>query len=198
MSFRVSGKNLDIGTALQDHARARIGVVIGKYFDAQPSGHVTFEPEGHGFRADMFIQLGNGLTLQAEGRANDAYASFDQAAERVEKRLRRHRTRLKDHHNGHDGAVREDAQPVAMAANYVLEAPAEEDIAADFTPVVVAESRSSVRSLSVSAAVLELDMSGAHFLVFRHCTTGEVNVVHRRTDGHVGWIDPSGKAGGSK
>ncbi len=196
MSFRVSGKNIEIGSALQDHARTKVGAIIGKFFGAEPSGHVTLEPEGSGFRADMFIQLSNGATLQAEGRAHDVYVCFDQAADRIEKRLRRHKQRLKDRHGPSAGGHRDEAQPDAVMASYVIEAP-EEEIAADFSPVVVAESKSSLRSLSVSSAVLELDMSGIQLLVFRHAGTEEVNVVYRRSDGHIGWIDPSGKADGA-
>lgn len=195
MSFRVSGKNLDIGSALQDHARTRVSALIGKYFDAQPDGHVTIEPEGSGFRTEMFIRLTNGLTLQAEGRAHDPYASFDQAGEHIEKRLRRHKRRLKDRHSG--------AQPAAgsaggdTVANYLIEAPGEDEIAPDFQAVVVAETKAPLKSLSVSAAVLELDMSGAQLLFFRHSSTSEVNAVYRREDGHIGWIDPSGAAAGT-
>lgn len=198
MSFRVSGKNIEIGSALQDHARTKVGALIGKFFDGEPTGHVTLEPEGSGYRADMFIQLSDGVTLQAEGRAHEVYASFDQAADRIEKRLRRHKQRLKDRHGGaSQNGQRDEPQPARTMASYVIEAPDEEDISADFVPVVVAESKASLRSLSVSSAVMELDMSGAQLLVFRHAGTAEVNVVYRRPDGHVGWIDPSGKADGA-
>lgn len=196
MSFRVSGKNIEIGSALQDHARTKVGAIISKFFGSEPSGHVTLEPEGSGFRADMFIQLTNGVTLQAEGRAHDVYACFDQAVERIEKRLRRHKQRLKDRHGPSAGGHRDEAQPARVVTSYVIEAP-EEEIPADFSPIVVAESKSSLRSLSVSSAVLELDMSGVQLLVFRHAGTEEVNVVYRRSDGHIGWIDPTGKADGT-
>ncbi len=197
MSFRVSGKNIEIGGALQDHARTKVGAIIGKFFDSEPSGHVTIEPEGSGFRADMFIQLSNGVTLQAEGRAHDAYACFDQAADRIEKRLRRHKQRLKTRHSVPPNGNWDEPQPAKVMASYVIEAPDQEEIPADFSPVVVAESKASLRSMSVSSAVLELDMSGAQLLVFRHAGTTEVNVVYKRPDGHIGWIDPSGKADGT-
>jgi ribosomal subunit interface protein len=197
MSFRVSGKNLDIGAALQDHARARVSALIGKYFDAQPNGHVTIEPEGSGFRTDMFIHLANGLTLQAEGRAHDPYASFDQAGEHIEKRLRRHKRRLKDRHSGAQPASGESTPAGDTVANYVIEAPGGDEIAPDFQAVVVAETKAPLKSLSVSAAVLELDMSGAQLLFFRHSSSAEVNAVYRREDGHIGWIDPSGTPAGT-
>jgi ribosome hibernation promoting factor len=190
MAFRVSGKNLDIGSALQDHARSRVAAIIGKYFDGEVSGHVTLEPEGSGYRADMFVQLANGVTLQADGRAHDPYPCFEQAAERIESRLRRHKRRLKDRHTS--TTVNGSARPDAVAASYVIEAPDENDIAPDFNATVVAETKTLLKHLSVSAAVLELDMTGAPLLVFRHSSTAQVNVVYRRADGHIGWIDPSG------
>jgi ribosomal subunit interface protein len=202
MLFRVSGKNLDIGESLQDHARERIAAVLGKYFDGEATGHVTVQPEGSGFRADMILHLATGITLQAEGRGHDAYATFDQAAERIEKRLRRHKGRLKIRHTATNqgGAERADGQAAApdMALNYVIETPADEDIHQDFNPVVVAEAKTPLKRLSVSAAVLELDMCGAPLLVFRHATTTEVNIVYRRPDGHIGWIDPSAGSEGSR
>ena len=191
MSFRVSGKNIEIGSALQTHAHSKVSAIIGKYFDTEPSGHVTLEPEGPGFRADLFVHLTNGVTVQAEGRAHEAYACFDQAADRIERRLKRHKRRLKDRHSGGDGHERARAQPAEVIASYVLEAPGEEDVAVDFAPVVVAEGQTALKRLSVSAAVLELDISGAPVLVFRHSGNDHVNVVYRRTDGHIGWIDPS-------
>ena len=196
MAFRVSGKNLDIGSALQDHARARITAVIGKYFDGEVSGHVTLEPEGSGYRADMFVQLANGVTLQADGRAHDPYPCFEQAAERIESRLRRHKRRLKDRHVAVVPAGETRSQPDGVATSYVIEAPGEKDIAPDFHATVVAETKTLLKHLSVSAAVLELDMSGAPLLVFRHSSTEQVNVVYRRADGHIGWIDPSGPSDG--
>ena len=191
MSFRVSGKNIEIGSALQTHAHGKVSAIIGKYFDTEPSGHVTLEPEGSGYRADLFVHLTNGVTVQAEGRAHEAYACFDQAAERIERRLKRHKRRLKDRHSAPDGHDRMRSQPADLVASYVIEAPGEEELAVDFAPIVVAEGQTTLKRLSVSAAVLELDISGAPVLVFRHSSNDHVNIVYRRTDGHIGWIDPS-------
>ena len=123
MSFRVSGKNIEIGAALQDHARAKVAAIIGKYFDTEVSGHVTLEPEGSGFRADMFVHLANGVTVQAEGRAHEAYACFDQAADRVEKRLRAtsaaSRTAIPPRLT-----TGRTPQPADVMASYVIETPA--------------------------------------------------------------------------
>jgi ribosomal subunit interface protein len=186
MSFRVSGKNLDIGEALRERVSDRIAEIVGKYFDGGYSGHLTLAKDGFGFRTECAIHLDSKVTLHAEGIATDAYASADQAALRIEKRLRRYHRRLKDHR-----AERVDAASVA-AASYIIAAPEDEgetDIDA-FTPVIIAESTTTLKQLSVSDAVTELDMTGAPVLVFRHAAHGGINIVYRRADGHFGWIDP--------
>lgn len=188
MPFRVSGKNLDIGESLRERVNARVAEAVGKFFDGGYSGHVTVEKEAYGFRSDCTIHLDSGTTLQAEAMAADAYASADQVALRIEKRLRRYKRRLKDR----QAAVRGEAGTVAASSHYVITAPEHEtdDEAADFDPVIIAESTTALPRLSVSEAVVELDMTGAPVLVFRHAGHGRVNVVYRRSDGHVGWIDP--------
>ena len=187
MSFRVSGKNIDVGDALRERVSDRIAEAMGKYFDGGYSGHVTLERDGFGFRTECAIHLDSKITLHAEGMAADAYASADQAALRIEKRLRRYHRRLKDHR-----PERLDARVSTDAASYVIAAPEEEGEAGidGFTPVIIAESTTALRQLSVSDAVTELDMTGAPVLVFRHAAHGGINVVYRRSDGHFGWIDP--------
>ena len=184
MSLRVSGKNIQIGEALQDHARSRVAAVVERYFEGGVNGHVTMEPEGSGYRCEMILHLDSGVTLHAEGRAQEPYATFDQANHRIETRLRRYKRRLKGRHTGADAKIE-------MIANYVLEAPDTEEETGDFAPVIVAETKVSFKTLSVAGAVTELDMSGAPVLVFRHSGNDHVNIVYRRSDGHIGWIDPS-------
>ena len=204
MVLRVSGKNLDIGESLQVHARERVGGALAKYFDREATGHVTLQPDGSAFRADMVLHLPAGITLQSEGHAHDPYATVNQAVERLEKRLRRHKRRLKDRgaHRGRPDATLsaapepDDAAEAPRVSYRTLEAPEGEEVAPDFSATVVAESSVAVRTLSVSAAVLELDMSGAQLLMFRPSAAGELNVVYRRSDGHIGWIDPARPAGG--
>ncbi len=186
MSFRVSGKNLDIGDALRDRINDRIAETVSKYFDGGYSGHATLAKDGFGFRTECAIHLDSKVTLHAEGIAPDAYASADQAASRIEKRLRRYHRRLKDHR-----AERNDEISIA-AASYVIAAPEDEgETDGDaFTPVIIAESTTALKRLSVSDAVTELDMTGAPVVVFRHAKHGGINIVYRRADGHFGWIDP--------
>ena len=187
MTLRVSGKNIDIGEALRQHVIEKTNQIIAKHFDGKVTGHVTLTPEGSGFRADCTLHLASGMTLQADGVAHEVYASFDRAAERIEKRLRRYKQRLNDHHP--NGAKTGEASP--MRASYVIEAPSDEDIeVTEFNPLIIAESTKKLKVLSVSAAVTELDFTGAPVIVFRHAGNGRVNVVYRRRDNNIGWIDP--------
>jgi len=192
MALRVSGKGFDLGESLRDHVNARVDAATGKYFDGQVNGHVVVEHEGAGYRADCTLHLSSGITLHAEGRAHEPYASFDQAAERLEKRLRRYKRRLKEHHAG-------DAQnhlASGTIADYTLAAPDREaEEVHEFNPVVVAERTASLKSLAVADAVLDLELSGAPVMVFRHKGNGRVNIVYRRGDGNIGWIDPSAANG---
>jgi putative sigma-54 modulation protein len=190
MPFRVSGRNLDIGEALRNRMNARVAEAMAKYFDGGYSGHVTVGKEGFGFRTECAVHLDSGITLHTDGMAADAYASADQAALRIEKRLRRYKRRLKGRATARTDMAANELN--ADTQSYVIAAPdheTEEEVA-DFNPVIIAESTTTLERLSVSEAVLELDMTGAPVVVFRHCVSGRVNIVYRRGDGNVGWVDP--------
>ena len=189
MSFRISGQNLDVGSALRDRITDRVAEAMAKYFDGGYSGHLTLARDGFGFRAECAIHLDSKIALHAEGMAPDAYASADQAALRIEKRLRRYHRRLKEHR-----PERGDDRAAIDAASYVIAAPEPEGEIDGFTPVIIAESTTRLKQLSVSDAVTELDMTGAPVLVFRHAAHGGINIVYRRADGHFGWIDPPAAA----
>lgn len=196
MALRVSGKNLDIGESLKSQAEARVAGVLGKYFDGSYTGHVTVARDGAGFRTDCVLHLSSGITLEASGAAGDAYASFDQTADRIERRLRRYRRRLKDR----PAALRDrrggEALGPVESAYAVIEPPSDEALEeGEFHPVVIAEDTRALHRLSVSDAVLELDLTGAAVVVFLHASTERVNVVYRRRDGAIGWVDPP--AGGA-
>jgi ribosomal subunit interface protein len=185
MSLRISGKNLDIGDAFRAHADARLGEAMAKYFDGGFNGHVTLERDGPGFRSECVIHLDTGIMLRAEGRAQDPHVSFDKAAERIEKRLRRYKGRLKDHH----AAKRGEPTP---AATYVIAAPGEDtETVVEDSPAIIAEETTSLATMTVGGAVMAMDLAEAPVLVFRHAGHGGINVVYRRADGHIGWIDPS-------
>ena len=185
MSLRISGKNLDVGDAFRVQVETRLSEALKKYFDGGFTGRVTLEREGSGFRTECIIHLDTGIVLQAEGRAQDAHPSFDQAAERIEKRLRRYKRKLKEHHL----ARREEPLP---AQSYILAANDEEiEVAADYAPTIIAEETTSLQTLTVGGAVMAMDLAEAGVIVFRNAAHGGINVVYRRTDGHIGWIDPS-------
>ncbi|MCB4771392.1 ribosome-associated translation inhibitor RaiA [Ancylobacter sp. Lp-2] len=188
MPLRVSGKNLDVGEALRQRVSDRLADVMDKYFDGGWSGHVTVAREGSGYRSDCALHLDSGAILQAHGGAQDPYSSADAAVERIETRLRRYKSRVKRRApNGEAQAGGPETVPLT-----VFETPDHEDGEAldGWSPTVVAEATADMPRLAVSDAVLELDFTGAAVLVFRHASHGRVNVVYRRTDGHVGWIDP--------
>jgi ribosomal subunit interface protein len=190
MPFRISGKNIDIGEALRTRVSERITEAMAKYFDGGYSGHVTIGKEGFGFRTECAVHLDSGITLHVDGMAADAYASADQAAIRIEKRLRRYKNRLKDHATRANGSASKQALD---ALSYVITAPERDadDEIVEFNPVIIAESTTTLERLSVSEAVMELDMTGAPVVMFRHAVHGGVNIVYRRADGNVGWIDAS-------
>jgi ribosomal subunit interface protein len=185
MALRVSGKNLDIGDALRSQVETRVAGALSKYFDGSYSGHVTVARDGAGFRTDCVLHLTSGTTLEASASAADAYASFDRTAGRLERRLRRYKRRLKEHAGP---AGDRDAIPMPTT---VFEAPSDEAVENDpYHPAVIAETTTPLLRLAVSDAVQELDLSGTPALVFIHAGTGRVNVVYRRPDGAIGWVDP--------
>jgi ribosomal subunit interface protein len=194
MTLRISGKSISIGEALRDRVNERTDEVLRKYFDGNYSGHITLSKDGFGFRTDCSLHLDSGVTLEAESNATDAYASADAALLMIEKRLRRYKSRLKDRsarkaHAAAAALAELDAPPLD-APSYVIEAPAEHDDAAGYNAVIIAEATTSLKRLSVSEAVMELDLTGAPCLVFQHGSSGRVNIIYRRSDGHIGWVDP--------
>jgi ribosomal subunit interface protein len=190
MPLRVSGKNLDIGESLRDHVLEKVQTLIARYFDGKVTGHVVISPEGSAFRTDCSLHLSSGMSLQSEGRAHEPYASFEQSADKIERRLRRYKKRLKEHAPGHEAAMEE--QNRLELAKFVIEAPAddEHEAPADYSPVVVAEGSQALKTLSVASAVSELDLTGAPVIVFQHATSARINIVYRRRDGAIGWLDP--------
>jgi len=189
MALRISGKHMDIGESLNARIEDRISEAVDKYFGHGFSGRVTMEKQGSFFTTDITLHLDSGIDLQASARENDPHASFDKAGERIEKRLRRYKRRLKDHYNGqtNDGAA---------AAYTVMSMPDEnEEVAEDFAPTVVAESSLTVRTQTVAMAVMQLELMDQPVNVFKNAANGSVNVVYRRSDGNIGWVDPSSTNG---
>src|SRR5215813_9214353 len=184
MTIRVSGKSISIGEALRERVSDRTDEVLRKYFEGSYSGHFTIGKNKIGFRTDCALHLDSGLMLEAESTAADAYASADQAIELIEKRLRRYKSRLKDRSQRKAAAASLDLAAL-NAASYVIESPADDDQEiTTYNPVVIAESTTSLKQLSVSEAVMELDFTGAPVIVFLHATNGRVNIIYRRPDGN--------------
>lgn len=190
MRYTISGKHIDVGDALTTHVKTELGETLDKYSQRPTDASVTFSKDAHQFLCDTVVHLSTGLTVQARGSANDnIYAAFEACREKMDKQLRRYKRRLKDHHKDH-------AEPVVFgqADSYVLAA--EDDDAeaqgGSLEPIIIAEMESRVPTLSVGDAVMQMELSGTPLLVFRNEKHGGVNVVHRRDDGNVGWIDPRG------
>jgi ribosomal subunit interface protein len=195
MTLRISGKSINVGEALRGRVSERTDEVLRKYFDGNYSGHITLSKDGFGFRTDCALHLDSGITLEADSNATDAYASADQALLMIEKRLRRYKSRLKDRSarkaHAEAEALAELTAPTVDVPSYVIEAPADEEHDdGGYSPVIIAEATTSLKRMSVSEAVMELDLSGAACLVFQHGSSGRVNIIYRRPDGNVGWIDP--------
>jgi ribosomal subunit interface protein len=199
MTLRISGKGLDIGEAFRTHIEARINSTLAKYRAGPALGHVTIEREGPGFRADCTLHLKSGATLQADFRAHEPYASFNRVADLLENQVRRHRERLVAHHPL--PAVERKIKPGKPPRERSLNTqPSEQEIAqmekaeaGDLHPAVIAEPSVGLKKLTVSGAAMELDSTNAQVVVFRHPSDGRTNVVYRRTDGNIGWIDPGRK-----
>jgi ribosomal subunit interface protein len=193
MTLRISGKSINVGDALRGRVSERTDEVLRKYFDGNYSGHITLSKDGFGFRTDCSLHLDSGITLEADSNAADAYASADQALLMIEKRLRRYKS-LKDRSArkayAASAALAEMEAPTLDAPSYVIEAPADGDDEITYSPVIIAEATTSLKRLSVSEAVMELDLTGAACIVFQHGSSGRVNIIYRRADGNVGWVDP--------
>jgi ribosomal subunit interface protein len=188
MTIQVTGKNLDVGEALRSYVQERVGHTVEKFIGRTPSGHVRVEKEHGGFRTNCTIHLWQGMSLEAHGVAPDAYQSADLACERLEKRVRRYKSRLKRHGGG------ETPRKQTEARSYVIQASDHEHEERDEdNPIIIAEAETVVHEMAVKDAVMQMDLSDHSFVVFRNASSGEINVVYRREDGHIGWIDPVGK-----
>jgi ribosomal subunit interface protein len=198
MQLIVKGQQIDVGDALREHVRQSLTNVFGKYFGDAIDATVTFSREAHLLRAALTVHVGRGITAESEATADQPYAAFDIAADRLAKRLRRHKRRLRDHHKTPAAAAAE----VQLASHYVLAtAPEGGDddsgagAAEDGQPTVVAEMKAEILSLTVSEAVMRLDLVDNGALMFVNRAHGGLNMVYRRPDGNIGWVDPKGNRG---
>ena len=200
MHITVSGKQVDLSDALRTRVSDGLDTIAGKYFDHALEANVTFSRARSFFTCDINVHAGRGLTLRGEGEAADANSAFDDAAEHIAKRLRRYRRRVNEHARdlanrerpsaGREYVLRQEdgAEPAAATAAGTA-APAPSNAYA----TIIAEAATSIGRLSVGEAVMQMDLSNQQVMMFHNSTTGDLNVVYRRTDGHIGWIDPAAK-----
>lgn len=188
MRYQISGKQIDIGEALQTHVKTELGEAVQKYAERPTDAQIIFSKSGHEFVCEATVHLSTGLTASAKAHATEIYAAFDGCSEKMEKQLRRYKRRLKDHH-------RERAEPVELlgAASYILASEKDSEDAEPETlqPMIIAEMQTKIATLSVGEAVMQMELSGAPVLVFKKDGEEGVNVVYRREDGNIGWIDPT-------
>ena len=194
MKLAINGRHIDTGDAFRQHANDSLSATLDKYFNAAMEANVTLSREAHLYRAAVAVHGGRGLLLQASAAADAVYPAFDSAVERLSKQLRRYKRRLRDHH----GKAVNDVEPL-WAQQYILAAaPDREDDdsdSADGLPAVVAEMETEVPRLTVSDAVMRMDLSDQPALLFRNRAHGGLNMVYRRQDGNIGCVDPRGNRG---
>ena len=187
MRYQISGKQIDIGEALQTHVKQELGASVEKYAQRPTDAQVVFSKSGHEFVCEATVHLSTGLTASAKAHNNEIYSAFDACNEKMEKQLRRYKRRLKDHH-------KERAEPVELfgASSYILASESDSDAQEPETlqPMIIAEMQTKIATLSVGEAVMQMELAGAPVLVFRKEGKDGLNVVYRREDGNIGWIDP--------
>jgi ribosomal subunit interface protein len=186
MNLTVKGKHLDVGDALRTHVQEQLTAVTEKYFSNPIDATVVFSHEAHLYRADISVRLGRGILLQTCAETTDIYPAFESSLGKLEKRLRRYKSRLRDHHAHEAAPVAEDP-----ARQYVIEHDSTEDEVGG-EPVIIAEMATTIETLSVADAVMRMDLGELPALMFRSGVHGGLNMIYRRPDGHVGWIDPKG------
>ncbi len=191
MQYQISGKQIDIGEALQTHVKDELGAVVEKYAQRPTDAQIVFSKNAHEYVCEAVVHLSTGLSAQAKSRATEIYAAFDECANKMEKQLRRYKRRLKDHHKERPNPVE-----VLGGASYILAAEEGGDGSEpeSLQPMIIAEMETQIPTISVGEAVMQMELADAPVLVFRNEKTNGVNVVYRRDDGNIGWIDPRNSA----
>lgn len=193
MQVQVTGKHVDVGEALRTRVTDELSNSIAKYFDRGGGADVVVSREGAAFKVDCAVTLASGQQLTTHGVGGDAHMAFDAALQRMAKRVRRYKNRLKDHHPQALAKQAESAAYFVIRATDLEDEPEDEAPEADggaHEPMIIAETEKPVRSMTVSMAVMELDLTEAQTIVFRNAAHGGLSVVYRRPDGNIGWIDP--------
>ena len=187
MRYKISGKHIDIGQALQTHVQNELNAVVQKYAERPTDATVVFSRDAHEYVCEATIHLSTGLTATAKAHETEVYAAFDSCSDKMEKQLRRYKRRLKDHHS-----KRSEPVEISGGAAYILASESHEEAEepSSLQPMIIAEMETKIPALSVGEAVMQMELAGAPVLVFRNEGKNSVNVVYRRDDGNIGWIDP--------
>lgn len=191
MQLTVQGKQIDLGDALRTHVTEKLEDLNQKFFNHATNATVTFSREGHGhglIRAHISIRVGKNIMVMADAVEGDSYIAFDGAAEKVATQMRRYKNRLRDHQQ----RIETDEAEAVIARSYVLSGGEGEDVPQGDDPVVIAEMTTDIQTMSVSEAVMRLDLGGQTAMLFRNASHEGLNMVYRRPDGNVGWVDPVG------
>lgn len=199
MELAIHGKQMDVGDALRTHVTTRLEDINAKYFNRAIDVNVTFSPEGHAFvKAHVSLRVGKDIMVQATSTEPNAYAAFDSAAEKVAKQLSRYKRRLRDHHERLEQTPESE---LTKARDYVLAVKEmdglsanemeEEDIPQGDDPLIIAEVSTNIQKMSVSDAVMRMDLSGQSAMLFRNPKNNRLSMIYRRTDGNIGWIEPA-------
>ncbi len=186
MTVTVKGKQVDVGDALRTYVDDNLGEAVAKYFSPANEGQVVFSRDAHLFTVDILVHVDRGLELQSHGAAEEAYPAFDQALDKLTRQLQRYKARIADHHRKQKS---EQAHDSALA--YVLKPMQEDAEAVSDKPAIIAEMETRIESLSVSEAVMRMDLADQNALLFKNSSSGQINMVYRRRDGNIGWIDSS-------
>lgn len=188
MRYKITGKQIDVGESLQTHVKSELGEVMEKYSQRPTDASIVFSRDAHNHVCEATVHLSSGLTAQAKGQATEIYAAFEACCERMDKQLRRYKRRLKDHH-------RERATPVEFsdAPAYILASDkgSEGDEPESLQPMIIAEMETRIPRVSVGEAVMQMELASSPVLMFQNERNDRLNVVYRREDGNIGWIDPN-------
>ena len=185
MEITINSKQMDVGDSLRSHSETNLNDAVTKYFDRAIDASVTFSKARHDFfHVEITVHAGRGLTVHGSAEEADAYPAFDQALERVAKQLRRYKRKLVNHHQKAD-------EEFSTAQYSILETQKDEEIAEEDNPAIIAEMPHNIVTLSVSEAVMRLDLGNLPVVMFKNGSHGGLNVVYRRVDGNIGWIDPA-------
>lgn len=195
MQIQFVSKGIDVSPALRERIETRVSDAAAKYFNRPAEAFVVASKEGYGFKVDCSLHLPSGAFLQASGSGDDAYGAAESASTHLEKRLRRYKRRLKDHHADNKASLPAEEASIRVLRSQISELIEDDDddggAQGGEEPVIIAEQVGELRTLTVSMAVLEMDLADAPFVMFRNAANNALNIVYRRPDGHVGWIDPA-------